>query len=76
MRGRLPSLFLLLIAAPAMAQQPPPQLPPATPREIQLRTQLGEALWELGVTQAQLAAMTKERDVLKAAAKSEETEKK
>jgi hypothetical protein len=61
------SLFLLLLAAPLpVAAQP--ALPVATPKEIQLRTQLGEALWELAITQAALAAAAKERDELKAAA--------
>jgi hypothetical protein len=49
------ALLSLLVVATAYAQQPP-TLPPATQREMQLRIQLGEAMWELGMTQGALAS--------------------
>jgi hypothetical protein len=57
----------LMMMTPVAAQQPP-TLPPPTPKEMELRIQLGAVLWELGMTQIALAAMIKERDELKAAA--------
>jgi len=67
MKRWLSALLLLGVTVPAFAQTAsPPNLPSATPKEVQLRIQLGEAMWELGMTQASLAAITKERDDLKA----------